>query len=267
MNKRKSAICFFLLIVKIMVLGSADPAWSEFNPPCDLEIEKTWSMMAYGESIGVIRGITRTDTINGKVYIKQQFSGMVGIREGVSLHSSETVWIGPGGMAFFKGTFQESGSRDKSTMDAKLEGDALSFDLTMKPGDLVYTESFIKDFDYNWSTAYIDVYQQRFQKNKRFKKKILDIYELKSKEVTGVYLGTQMVEQGGHRLECHKIQFDYGDIKGIMWLAKDELSWFLVKEEAEGGGVPFQMYLDEYTKKKKETVSQKKASDKNDFGF
>ena len=77
-----------------------------------------------------------------------------------------------------------------------------------------------------------------------------------------------MVDQGGHRLKCHKIQFDYGDIKGIMWLAKDELSWFIVKEEAEGNGVPFQMFLDEYTKRQKDTSpNSKNTKEKTDFGF
>lgn len=238
-----------------------------FNPPLDLEIERTWTMMAYGESIGMIRGTTNVDNVEGKLFVKQRFSGIVGVREGVSLHSDETVWIGPEGMEIFKGIFQESGSPDISTMAAKLDDGILSFDLKMKQGDSVYTEDFIKDFDYHWSTAYINVSRLGFKKDEKFKRKILDIYDLKSKVITGEFMGIESIQQGGHQLECHKIRFDYGHIKGIMWLARDELSWFLVKEEAKSDGVAFQMYLDEYTKRKKGSYQPKETSQTADFGF
>ena len=171
---KRSCKSVVLMFVAFCLWGSY-PARAEFNPPRNIEIERTWSIIAYGESIGVIRGTTNVETIDGKLFVKQKFSGMVGIREGVSLHSDETVWIGPNGMEKFKGIFQETNSQDKSSMDAKLEDSLLTFSLTMKQGDPVYTESFTKDIDYNWSTAYIDVGRQGFEKGKPFKKKILDI--------------------------------------------------------------------------------------------
>ncbi|MCG8636844.1 MAG: hypothetical protein MI863_23635 [Desulfobacterales bacterium] len=262
-----------LFILSFLILGTAAVAEPRdtFNPPGDLTIERTWTMMAFGESIGVIRGITRVEKLDGKVYIRQEFGGMVGVRPGVSLRSTETVWIGPRGMERFKGVFQETGSKEVSTMEARLEDDMLTFDLVMQEGDPVYSESFVRDMDYNWSTSYIDVERQGFELNKPFKKKILDIYALESREVQGRLLGIETVEQGGHRLECHKIRFDYTEVKGIMWLARDEFGWFIVKEEAESHGQPFQMYLDEYTKKQTADTPKKASGeasgDKKDFGF
>ena len=268
----KTFICFFALALTAMVPGGVRTAWCEFNPPRDLEIERTWTLMAYDESVGVIRGTSRVEEIDGKIHVRQEFGGMVGIRPGTSLRSVETVWIGPNGMERFKGEFQETGSEDISTMDARLKDDILTFDLIMKEGDPVYKDEFVREVDYNWSTSYIDVDRQGFEMNKPFKKKILDIYALESRPLEGELLGIETVEQGGHRLKCHKIKFDYTEVKGIMWLAKDEFGWFIVKEEAESHGVPFQMYMDEYTKKEitdpgKTGVKQLGKGDTKEFGF
>ena len=243
-------------------------AWAEFNPPSDITIERTWTMVVQGESVGMLRGEAQAVTVDGKILVKNRIGGMVGIAPGVQLNSVETVWVGPDGVEIFKGTFQETGSPDKITIDAKLSDDIFTFDLVMKPGDPVHSEGFVKDLDYHWSTAYMDVGRQGFKKGEPFEKKILDIYALKSKVVKGLYMGTETVKQGGHSFQCSKIKFDYGDVKGVFWMARDELGWFLVKEEAETEGTPFQMYLDEYTRKKKKAVTEK-ADNKNkkDFGF
>ena len=267
MASRILSLILFALLTVTTAGHTGQTASPDFNPPAELEIERTWTLIVQGNSVGVIRGTTRVEDIGGRPFIRQQFGGVVGVRPGVSLNTRETLWVGPNGMERFAARFQETGSTDVSTMKARLEDDILSFDLTMKEGDPVYTDSFIKDLDYHWSTAYIDLDRQDFKENQPFSKKILDIYALESREVNGVYLGVETVEQGGHTLECRKVKFDYGEVKGIMWLAKDEFGWFLVKEEAETHGQPFEMYLDEYTRKTASNAPAAPAKKSTDFRF
>lgn len=255
----------------LCLLTFAAPAWSgEFAPAMGVVVERTWTMTAYGESIGMIRGIIKPEKIDGKVLVKYDLNGMVGLEPGVQMNSHEIVWAGPDGIERFKGRFQVVDQPDVTTMDARLNGDSLEFELRMKEGDPAYKESFVKDLDYHWSTAYIDVDHQNFVKGKTFNRKILDIYELKTKDIEGVYYGTEKITQSGKTYTCHKIKFDYGDVKGIFWMAQDDMGWFLVKEEAETHGVPFQMHLGENTRRKvtdDDTKSEGAAKPKDEFGF
>ena len=260
----------FILVMLVFGAGLSSTclAWGSFDPPDDIKIERTWTMIAYGESIGMLRGVSQVVRKGGKKLVENKIGGMVGIAEGVQLNSNETVYLGPGGVEIFEAFYQEVNRSDRIVVKAKLIDDIMTFDIIMKEGDPVYSEDFVKDIDYHWSTAYMDVGRQGFQKGHNFEKKILDIYALKSKVVRGSYLGTETLKQGGHQFECHKMTFDYGDVKGTFWMAKDDLGWFLVKEEAETGGVPFQMYLDEYIITKKSTEpSRKEQTTGKDFGF
>jgi len=261
---------FNISLMILCLLAVASPVWGgEFNPPMGVVVERTWTMTAYGESIGMIRGIITPEMVDGRVLVKYDLNGMVGIEEGVQMNSHEISWVGADGIERFKGRFQAVDDPVVTTMDAVLKGDNLQFELVMEEGAPVYRESFVKGLDYNWSTAYMDVDSQDFKKGETFNRKILDIYALKSKDLEGVYYGTEKVTQSGNTYLCHKIKFDYGDVKGVFWMAQDDLGWFLVKEEAETHGVPFQMHIGENTRKKVETEkeSDKPGKGKDDFGF
>lgn len=257
----------FVLLIMFWLMAAPVNALADFDPPMDVVVERTWTMMAYGESIGMIRGVIKPEKVNGKVLVKYDLNGMVGIKPGVQMNSHEIVWAGPDGVEKFKGTFQIKDDPTITTMDASLVGENLEFELTMKQGDPVYKESFVEDLDYHWSTAYIDLDRQNFKPGQKFKRKILDIYELKSKNIAGIYYGEEKVVQSGKTYNCHKIKFDYGDVKGIFWMAEDDLGWFLVKEEAETHGTPFQMYLGENTRRKVESTVSETAKPKDEFGF
>ena len=249
----------------LLLLAHAPDARSAFDPPKDLVIERTWSMIVYGEVVGMIRATRDVRTTGGRPLIRYHMNSMVGVEQGKQINSQETVWIGPAGMEIYKGVFKETGQEAAIHLDGRLTGDTLKMDIRMAPDQPAYPVSFVRNVDYHWSTAYMDFERMNFQKGVQLKRKILDIYSVESKDVTATLLGTETVKQGGRSIRCNKIKFDYGDVKGIFWMATDELGHFLVKEEAESHGVPFKLVLDEY---RKETAGKrKKPEPKKDFGF
>ena len=259
-----------LLLLLILLLLHTQQAACEFNPPDNIEIERTWSMIAYGETVGMIRSVRKVDKSLGRILIKDELASMVGIAPGIQMNAVETSWLGPEGLEKYTSTFKETNKKDIIRVDGELNHKTKLFNmvLRMNETDPPYPVEFMKDNDYHWSTAYIALGRLNLVESKKYQKKILDIYHLESRDVEVEYLGMEKTEQGGHTFNCHILRFDYGSLKGTFWLAEDELGYFLVKEHAVATEGPFKLFLDEYEKRPLNTSKSTTKKKKNqDFAF
>ncbi|MCL3781524.1 hypothetical protein EMN47_14125 [Prolixibacteraceae bacterium JC049] len=98
-------------------------------------------------------------------------------------------------------------------------------------------------------------------------RKLIDIYDMRMRDVRIEFLGSEKVTVAGEEFDCTMINFDNGAIEGKLWMSKDETgTFFLVKEEAihrENG--PFEMMMTDFSR----TNPNKKidAPKAGEFGF
>lgn len=170
--------------------------------------------------------------------------------------SQETTLVHDGKILLYNALFDENG--EKTEMRAYSEDGWLILEGKTKDEDFA-TWNTIEEDKYDLSVANIpfDLLQLTEEESVR---KILDLYSAQVKDNKMKILGKETLTVDEKKFECDIVAFDYGEIRGTMWIGKDELGYFLVKEDAKSDIGDFQMLLDSYTEKEK----NKKETE---FGF
>ena len=166
-------------------------------------------------------------------------------------YTYETVWIGKDGLVAYNGKFKQDG-KDDVTLTAKLENGVMNFDAQEKKDGKIYHQEFVPGKDYHWSTIYPNLRNRELIQGKRYKRQILDMSFARLKSIEEVYLGMKEFKLGDQVIDCHVLWFDYGHVNATIWVAEDELGWFLVYEDAQSTDGPFELILDSYTKSESE---------------
>lgn len=225
--------------------GYNDPL-TNFDPPRDLVIERSYVMTSGGQKSGSITSVRKVDQDRRLPLIRDDVESAIQIGRDSLVRTDETVWIGPDGLQEYTGVFKDDG-KDDVNINAVLKDGVLNFDAQDKEGGAVHRQEFVPGTDYHWSTVYLDIRNRELVQGQRYKRKILDVSFARLMDVEEAYLGMKEFRLGDQVFDCHVLWFDYGHLNGTVWVAEDELGFFLVYEKATATEGDFELVLSNYT--------------------
>lgn len=221
---------------------------SSFNPPKNIQIKRTYAMKSSGVKIGKMESTRQVDTTKDELLIKDIANSLVGLNQAYDSKANETFWISKRGVEEYNGKFTDVKNGKTSTIDFKLEGDVCYFN-SKTPSEVgVYRQEFIRGKDYHWCSIYVDPTNRELKKGKEYKRGLLDVSFARTMKLKEKFLRMDKFKLGKQVFDCYVLYMDYGHVKGEIWIAKDELGWFLVYEDAIASEGPFELILDGYTK-------------------
>jgi len=240
-------ITFILAAAFFSPLMADDPDSKQSDLP---EFQSTYQMEAGGYPFSSIECVRKTTIKDGKKVSVENANGIAYIpnEDGTTSNSTseETVSFNEQHILSYKGKFTENDQT--TTMEAHVNDGKLYLMGRMSENDLALTQDFeLTGFDF--TTAYVTPNFFKDADKKKVTKNIFNFYGPEIRPNNLEFLGKETVEMVGQTFECEKVTFDYEIIKGTMWIAKDDVGYFLVKEEAESAEYgPFQMKLTSYNK-------------------
>lgn len=220
-----------------------------FNPPQGVRIERSMVMRADGHDIGKIYAVRQRDADSERALIRDDVTSKLELGVGIFVSSKETLWISENGMQKYQGEISETGKKDPVYINAELQDDVLNYEYKNSSKGKTHLKKFKQGEDYHWSTVYLAMDNRELKRGKMYERKLIDMaHEKRARPVREQYLGTRPFKVGDKVLTCHVLWFDYGHLNGTAWVAKDEMGWFLVYEEADATEGKFELILDGYKK-------------------
>ncbi|MDY8136024.1 hypothetical protein [Aquimarina sp. 2201CG5-10] len=221
-----------------------------FNPPKNLQIKRTYAMSADGVKTGQMEAIRKVDITKSSLLIKDVAQSLLSFYEPLDTKSEETFWLGQKGVEEYQGKF--TNVKNGETFDNRfmLKGKTLHFESKSSTESKTYKQKFIKGKDYHTATIYIDPTDREMESGKEYKRRMLDVSFARTMKLTEKFLRKDTFTLGEHTFECHVIYIDYGHLHGEVWLAQDELGWFLIYEKATATEGSFELVMDGYEKTK-----------------
>jgi len=220
---------------------------SQIQP--ESSVEMVYDMLSQGFRMGSVT-VTRTmvqekgqRTVEEKTVMKIKVD--IPSNE-YSLDSTETASIGPKGLTKYEGTFDENGT--KSAIKAKLEDDNLVVRTRMGEGEQWLTMEFpTKGYDFTSSEV---PPEERLKGGEQATLNWLSLYEMAVAKVKVKRVGKESIKVGNRTFDCEILTFDNKEMEssGKVWVAKDSLGPFLVKEDGREPTGPFTLVLTKYEK-------------------
>ena len=213
-------------------------------------IVSSWEVLVSGEVSGGVTSVRRAVEVDGKRLVEREMKGDIpaGKKQEKKLHVEEWLQMGEDGHVWaYDGKFAKEGSDWPTELRGRTEGDVLHTSIKSGQKYLPIQEFAPDAFDF--TIAEVPVERLGLEPGQETTLKMLDLYDVKVKENRMVYEGKEPVEAAGRTFECDVIRFDYKGMAGTMWLGKDELGHFIVKEEAVSSkNGPFTLAMTEYRK-------------------
>jgi hypothetical protein len=222
-----------------------------FNPPNNLQVKRTYAMKSSGYKTGEMESIRKVDNTQSTLLVKDDVQSYVGITEDTYVTTKESFWLGAGGVGKYQGEFTDSETKEVTNINFKLQGNTVHFESKTHKDSKPYKQKFVKGKDFHWSTIYIDPTNRELEKGKEYARKILDVSFARTMNLKEKFLGMKEFKLGEHVFNCYVLWMDYGHVEGEIWVAKDELGWFLVYEDAVATEGPFELVLESYTRTNK----------------
>lgn len=219
-----------------------------FKPPKNLETKRTYVMKAEGTPIGKMEAVRQVDTSKKELLIKDIAHSLVGFDKAFDNQVEETFWLGANGLVEYKGKFTNLNTNEVFNNKFKLKGKVLYFESISSKGLKPFKQKFIKGKDYHTATIYINPTDREMKPGKEYKRKMLDVSFARTMKLEEKFLRMDKFTLGENTFDCHVIYIDYGHLHGEVWLAKDELGWFLIYEKATATEGSFELVLDSYTR-------------------
>ncbi|MEQ6124028.1 hypothetical protein AAON49_07515 [Pseudotenacibaculum sp. MALMAid0570] len=221
-----------------------------FNPPTNIEIKRTYAMSADGYKTGKMEAVRKVDTSKSTLLIKDIASSLLSFNELNDTKVEEVFWLGSKGIQEYYGEFTNVKTGEITNNKFKLEGNILNFESKTPNSSKPYKQSFERGKDYHTATIYINPTNREMEPGKEYKRKMLDVSFARTMKLKEKFLRMDTFTLGKHTFDCHVIYIDYGHLHGEVWLAKDELGWFLIYEKATATEGSFELKLDSYEKTK-----------------
>ncbi|MEQ6124029.1 hypothetical protein AAON49_07520 [Pseudotenacibaculum sp. MALMAid0570] len=213
-------------------------------------------MRTAGADIGGIQSTRQVDQTQNTLLIKDEIYGVIGIADGVEVNNTETLWIGARGAEKYQGEFVQTNNDTITNISFQLRNDNfLDYYYQTSYDSSPYHLELFKGVDYHWSTIYIDPTNRELEQGVTYNdRKVLDVSFARTMNLTEKFLRMENYTVDGYTFECHVMEIDYGHVIGEIWVAKDELGWFLVYEDATATQDPtapegaFELVMDSYTR-------------------
>lgn len=253
-NLFKTSIFFSLFFLSTScrnqkaVTTEIKPPMEAFNPPKNLQVKRTFAMLADGVKTGKMEAIRQVDTTKKTLLIKDEASSLLSFYELSDTKSEETFWLGSNGIEEYQGKFTNIKTGEIYNNKFNLEGNTLHFESKSSKKSKPYKQKFIKGKDYHTATIYIDPTDREMKPGKEYKRRMLDVSFARTMKLKENFLRMDTFTLGEHTFDCHVIYIDYGHLHGEVWLAQDELGWFLIYEKATATEGSFELILDGYEK-------------------
>ncbi|MEM7374407.1 MAG: hypothetical protein AAF587_37785 [Bacteroidota bacterium] len=229
-----------------LILTENTPELTPFNPPTNLQVTRTYAMKSEGATIGEMESVRVVDTTKNTLLIKDVAQSWISFNEPFDTQAEETFWFNSDGPKEYEGKFTQVKSGELVFNNFKLEGNTLQFESNNPKESKSYKRTFIKGKDYHTATIYIDPTDRELEPGKEYTRKMLDVSFARTKKLKEKFLRMDTFSLGEHTFDCHVIYIDYGHLHGEVWLAKDELGWFLIYEKATATEGSFELVLDGY---------------------
>lgn len=220
-----------------------------FDPPLNLEVQRKYSMKSGGFEIGRMESVRRADTAGPSVRIKDVVSSLVGFEAAFDSKADEVFWFDADGVIEYTGKFTDVKSGEVSSVDFHVESGVAHYRSQSPAESRPFNQKFVKGKDYHWTTIYVDPTDRELEKGKSYKRRVLDVSFARTKKLKESFLRMEKFTLGEHEFDCHVLHMDYGHVSGEIWIARDELGWFLVYEDAVATEGPFELVLDGYSRR------------------
>ncbi len=221
---------------------------ADFNPPQNIQIRRTYTMSTDGIVTGKMESTRKVDASKSSLLIKDVAQSLLSFYEPSDTKSEEMFWLGVNGLEEYQGKFKNIKNGDLYFNDFELKGKTLHFNSSSSKDSDTYKQKFIKGKDYHTATIYIDPTDRELKPGKEYKRKMLDVSFARTMKLKEKFLRMDKFTLGEHTFDCHVIYIDYGHLHGEVWLAQDELGWFLIYEKATATEGSFELVLDSYEK-------------------
>ncbi|WP_299104516.1 hypothetical protein [uncultured Tenacibaculum sp.] len=223
---------------------------TNFNPPKNIQIKRTYAMSTDGIKTGKMEATRKVDLSKKRTLIKDEAKSLISFYEPSDTKSEETFWLGANGLEEYKGQFVNLNTNETFKNQFKLEGKTLHFESKSLKDSKLFKQKFIKGKDYHTATIYIDPTDREMTPGKEYNRNMLDVSFARTMKLKEKFLRMDKFTLGQYTFDCHVIYIDYGHLHGEVWLAKDELGWFLIYEKATATEGSFELVLDGYQKTK-----------------
>lgn len=246
---------FLLLLVNVQTVFSA-PSPDGKNDVVQLTYEMGSQGMTFGSS-NMTRQIIERD---GKKFLQEKTSSNLMLSVQNTVGSEEVALL------TLQGELLEYNARHTQKEEvfrvrARLDGNKLKFWAGEGDGEMYHWKD-VKKKDYDFTSVHIPFDRLKLKKGKTVIRHfiMLDDENLKIYKNKMKWKGTEKQKIGDREFECQVIDIDFGVIKATLWVAKDDLGYFLLKEEGEGSFGPFTMKCVDY-------ITNPQNQPKEDFGF